>query len=55
MEFVKKGHFHEKIMEFCFSYPPFFSISEYILHKNYLGKLHMQPKRDQATWYHVIT
>ena len=27
----KKGHFHGKIMENCFSYPHFFSISEYIL------------------------
>ena len=29
---LKKWHFHGKIMEFCFSYPHFFSISEYILH-----------------------
>ena len=28
---TKKGHFHWKIIEFCFSYPHFFSISEYIL------------------------
>ena len=31
MECQKKGHFHEKITEFCFSYPHFFSISEFIL------------------------
>ena len=24
----KEGHFHGKFMEFCFSYPQFFSISE---------------------------
>ena len=55
MEFVKKDIFMKKSWDFVSVIHLFFSISEYILHKNYLGKLHMQPKRDRATWYHVIT
>ena len=58
MEF-EKGHFHRKIIEFCFSYPHFFLISEYILQNLFfvtcanndnLGKLHMQIKRKWSTW-----